>query len=123
MKNITNEDMKNALHSINSMISRCEKAQDKFSQGTPQYTLQKNRINALKICFSLIEDTINNNILNEFDRDDLEKAIAPISSLISKSEKAQTKLKQGTWQYNMLNNNLKALNIALPLLTEVVNKL
>jgi hypothetical protein len=43
--------------------------------------------------------------------------------LISKSEKAQTKLKQGTWQYNMLNNNLKALNIALPLLTEVVNKL
>ena len=41
-----------------------------------------------------------------------EAVFRPIASLISKSEKALTKLTPGTWQHTMLQNNLKALHIA-----------
>lgn len=122
MKNATNEDMKEALQSILSMIKRSENAQEKFSQGTSQHALQKNRINALKISFSLIENALGNSKLYNFEKSDFEESISPINSLISKSEKSKIKLKQGTWQHTMLCNNLKALYIALPLLMEEIEK-
>ena len=68
MKNVTNEDMNEALRLILSMINRSEKAQGKFSQGSSQHTLQKNRINALKISFSLIENALDNSILYNFEK-------------------------------------------------------
>lgn len=39
-------------------------------------------------------------------------ALRPLASLISKSEKAQQKLKPGSWQHTMLAQNLKALRFA-----------
>ena len=50
--------------------------------------------------------------------DELQEAIRPIDSLISKSEKAHQKLALGTWQHTMLQNNLKALHIASALLNK-----
>ena len=51
-------------------------------------------------------------------RSELEKALRPIVSLISKSEKAQQKLPPGTWQHTMLRDNLKALRIGRALMAE-----
>jgi hypothetical protein len=48
--------------------------------------------------------------------DELQAALRPIDSLISKSEKAQQKLTLGTWQHTMLRDNIKALHIASGLL-------
>lgn len=45
-----------------------------------------------------------------------EEVLRPIESLISKSVKAQQKLTPGTWQHTMLQDNLKALRIALELM-------
>lgn len=45
--------------------------------------------------------------------DDLQEAIRPIASLISKSEKAQQRLVPGSWQYAMLQENLDALRLVL----------
>jgi hypothetical protein len=53
-------------------------------------------------------------------KEELEEAIRPIVSLISKSEKAQQKLAPGTWQFTMLKDNLKALNIAVVLMNKEV---
>lgn len=44
--------------------------------------------------------------------DELQEVLRPIDSLISKSEKAQQKLAEGTWQHKMLRDNLNALRIA-----------
>lgn len=115
-------DKNAAIQAIVSMIERSEKAQVKFKQGTSQYTLQKNRIKALYIALALVEkelDTSDKTV--DFTKYDFEKALAPITSLISKSEKAQKKLAQGTWQHSMLENNLKALHIALPLLKNTLS--
>ena len=55
--------------------------------------------------------------MDSYSPQDREKALAPLRSLISKSEKAQQKLAPGTLQHAMLRDNLKALRIALALLT------
>ena len=46
----------------------------------------------------------------------MQAARGPIASLIGKSEKAQGKLTPATWQYNMLQDNLRALRLAEALL-------
>lgn len=122
MDDFTEKDMEEALRAIDSMIDRSEKAQGKFAQGTSQYTLQKNRIKALNIASLLIrKELAEQNITDKYTKEDLEKALAPIASLISKSEKAQEKLVPGTWQHTMLGDNIKALYIASPLLTKALS--
>lgn len=49
--------------------------------------------------------------------DELQSALRPIASLISKSEKAKGKLAPGTWQHSMLRDNLKALRMASALMS------
>ncbi|WP_148410742.1 hypothetical protein [Murimonas intestini] len=116
------KDMEKALDAILSMADKGKKAQVKFRRGTSQYTLLENRINALNIAFSLINKELGNDMSQEFERAALENACAPIQSLISKSEKAQTRLKPGTWQYVMLENNIKALYIAWPLVLKELDR-
>ena len=48
-------DLREALRAINSTVAKCEKAQAKFSEGTPQHTLTKRRLEAFYIAASLIE--------------------------------------------------------------------
>jgi len=119
MDDFTKKDIAEALQAIASMIDRSEKSQKKFAQGTSQHTLLKNRIKALNIASSLITRKLTeSDVADNFPEEDLQKALASIASLISKSEKTQQKLTQGTWQHTMLDGNLKALHIALLLLTE-----
>lgn len=124
MDNLTRKDMQEATRTIASMIDRSEKAKEKFERGTSQHTLQRNRIYALSVVSALIEKEIGlNDGLGDFTEEALRKSLDPIASLISKSEKSQKKLKQGTWQHTMLENNLKALYIASQLLTNAVNEM
>lgn len=46
---------------------------------------------------------------------ELQDARAPIESLLSKSEKARSKVAPGTWQHAMLEGNVGALRLALAL--------
>lgn len=52
----------------------------------------------------------------DYTADEVREALAPLSSLLSKSEKAQQKVAAGTWQYTMLESNIKALQVALALI-------
>jgi hypothetical protein len=56
--------------------------------------------------------------VDSFTKNELQDAIQPIASLISKSEKAQQKLAPDTWQHRMLRDNLKALHIASVLMNK-----
>jgi hypothetical protein len=56
--------------------------------------------------------------IREYTTDELQEALRPIASLISKSEKAQQRLVPGTWQHGMLRDNLKALRIASALMNK-----
>ncbi|WP_144675508.1 hypothetical protein [Desulfitobacterium sp. LBE] len=60
--------------------------------------------------------------MDDFTRADMEEALRAIASMINRTEKAQEKFAQGTWQHTMLSNNLKALHIALPMLTKALRE-
>lgn len=57
-------------------------------------------------------------LADEYTADELRGALAPLASLLSKSEKAQLKVAADTWQHAMLADNIRALRMALPLLGE-----
>lgn len=115
----TRADMEHALTAIASMMERSGKKE--FAAGTPQHTLQSNRVAALHVAQCLIQNKLAAPTdAIDCTRAELEKAVAPIASLISKSEKAQQKLKESSWQYTMLQNNLQALYIASALLEAAV---
>ena len=59
--------------------------------------------------------------MSQRSREEREKALRPIASLIGKSEKAQRKLEPGMWQYAMLRDNLKALRVASELMVGEAN--
>ena len=51
-------ELREALRSIESTLSKCEKALMKLSEGTPQHTLTKRRIEAFRIATALIKENI-----------------------------------------------------------------
>ena len=60
--------------------------------------------------------------MKNYTTNDMQEALRPITSLISKSEKAQSKLVPKSWQHAMLRDNLKALRIALALMSKKSNR-
>jgi len=59
MDNYTKEELEEALRAISSLISKCEKAQEKLTQGTSQWALLKNRIKALRLASTLITKALS----------------------------------------------------------------
>lgn len=111
-----------AIKAIEEMIVRSQNAQAKFVQGTAQHTLLENRINALKVALVLIKNKQPSSaLIEEVTKEEIQKSVAPITSLIHKSEKAQSKLQQSAWQHAMLGKNIAALYIALQMAEEALN--
>ncbi len=116
-------DLEAALTSLSDMIDRSQKAQEKFRPGSSQHSLQRNRIHALSVASRLIAAELDGGAaLEAFTKAELESAQAPLLSLLGKSEKSLTKLKEGTWQHRMLVENLKALALAIPLLSKALQQ-
>jgi hypothetical protein len=58
METYTKAELTEALRAVSSIIHKCEKAQEKFPNGTSQHTLLKNRLKAMYISKSLIEQAL-----------------------------------------------------------------
>lgn len=119
MNKYTKEELMEALQIVASTISKCEKMQLKFVEGTSQHTLLKNRIKAMYISKSLI---IDNNAMNEYTKEELIEALSPVSSIISKCEKAQLKFTEGTGHHTRLKKIIKAMYISEALITDEISK-
>jgi hypothetical protein len=59
MENYKPEELTEALRAINSIIHKCEKAQEKFPEGNSQHTLLKNRLKAMYISKALIIEALS----------------------------------------------------------------
>jgi hypothetical protein len=119
MNTYTKIELEETLQIISSTISGCEKLQPKFFEGTSQYTLLKNRINALYISKWLIT---NDNIIERYTKDELMEALRPISSIISKCEKAQKKHEEGTSHHTRFKKMIKAMYISKSFITDEISK-
>lgn len=114
----TKEELAEALCVVSSVISRCEKIQPKFMQGSSQHTLLKNRIKAMYISKSLIADE---NVTDKYTKEELVEALGPVCSIISKCEKAQLKFTKGT-SYHRFKSIIKAMYISELLITDEISK-
>lgn len=102
-----------AREAVIDMIYRSESIQTKFPVGSSQHTLQANRIRALNIARSALDGALGKIDELPYKKEAIEKAVGPLQSLFGKSEKAKSKLKPESWQYKMLDRNIRALSIAL----------
>lgn len=119
MDKYTRGELEEALQIISSAISRCEKIQPKFVEGTSQYTLLRNRIKALYISKSLITDE---NVTDKYTKEELIEALRPVYSIISKCEKAQLKFAEGTSHHTRFKKMIKAMYISKSLITDEISK-
>ena len=119
MDKYTIEELVEALRVVSSTISNCEKMQLKFAEGTSQHTLLKNRIKAMYISKSLISDE---NVMDKYTKEELIEALRPVSSVISKCEKAQLKFAEDTSQHTRLKNIIKAMYVSKSLITDEISK-
>ena len=119
MGKYTREELIEALQVVSSSISKCEEIQPKFAEGTSQYTLLKNRIKALYISKSLIT---NENAMNKYTKEELIEALRPVSSIISKCEKAQQKFVEGASHYTRFKTMIEAMYISKLLITDEISK-
>lgn len=120
MNKYTKEELEEALQVVSSTIKNCEKMHPKFEEGTSQHTLLKNRIKALYISKSLIT---GENIVDKYTKEELKKSMAPVSSVISKCEKAYIKAVEGTSTHTRLKKIIKAMNILKSLIKNEIDKI
>ncbi len=119
MDNYTKSELDQALQIISSIISRCEQARPKFAEGTSQHTLLKNRIKALNIVKCLLTDEPG---IGNYSKEELTRALRPVSSIISKCEKAQWKFAQGTSHYARYKRMIQAMYISKSLIEAEIGK-
>lgn len=58
MTNYTAQELNEALRTIDSIIYKCEKAQEKFPEGNSHHTLLRNRLKAMYISKELITEAL-----------------------------------------------------------------
>ena len=120
MEEYAKEELTGALQVVSSTISNCEKMQLKFAEGTSQHTLLKNRIKALYIAKLLITEQ---NVTGKYTKQDLINALPPVTSIISKCEKAQLKSSEGTANFTRLEEIIKTMYIAESLIIYEIDKM
>lgn len=119
MDKYTTEELSEALRVVSSTIINCEKAQLKFTEGTSQHSLLKNRLKALYISNSLLT---HENVMDKYTKEELIESLRPISSVISKCEKGQSKFAEGTSPHTRFKNIINAMYISKSLIFDEINK-
>jgi len=113
------EELEEALEVVSSMISKCEKIQPKFAEGTSQHSLLKNRIKAMYIAKSLIR---GENVADQYTKAELIDALRPVLSIIRKCEKAQSKYDKGTSHHTRFENIIKTMYTAKAFIEDEINR-
>lgn len=122
MTNYSNDAYLNAIKELDKSIHKCEGIHPKFKVGTSQHTLLINRIKALKICKSLIEDKINISSNVNYTKKELDEALNPIVSIKNKCLKAQSKYDLNNKQYNRYISLIDSMFICETLIKEAQSK-
>ncbi len=115
----TSNELSIALQVVSSTISKCEKMQPKFAEGTSQHSLLRNRIKAMHISKELINNSCE---IKSYSKGELVDALKPVDSIISKCKSGQGKHDMEALQYKRFQRIIDAMNIAKSLISEEISK-
>lgn len=118
MNKYTESEVEYSVAIITATITKCEKMQLKFSEGSSQHSLLKNRIKALYISKVLL----NGDDLSLYTKKEIEDALPPIVSIISKTTKAQAKYEKGNPYYTRHEPMLHAMKMARACLEDRIER-
>ncbi|MDD6468159.1 MAG: hypothetical protein PUF50_08280 [Erysipelotrichaceae bacterium] len=100
------QSLQRAIEIVENSKNKCIRMQGKFAEGTSHHTLLKNRIHALDVVSCLMQEN------HDLCLDDLTRAVAPIESIIHKTQKARSKYPMGTKQYQRFTPLIDAMVLA-----------
>lgn len=104
------KDLNEIHRPLASLLSKSEKAQQKFQPGSWQHTMLEENIAALRLAMSLLFPTGRKP--KRHVASDLKQATKALATMISRSVKAQAKFAPGTAQHTLQKNRIKALRFA-----------
>ncbi|AGA56949.1 hypothetical protein Theco_0748 [Thermobacillus composti KWC4] len=105
---LNQEELERTVALLTSTIAKCEKMQQKFTEGSSRHSLLKNRIKALQISKALL----TNDPSADYTSRELREALPPVQSIIHKTTKAQRKYEQGSPKYNQFEPLIRAMEIS-----------
>ena len=111
------ESMQSAYKIVASSIHKCERIQPKFEEGSPQFSLLRNRIKTLKISAALLK---NDGSIRSYTADELRSALPPICSIRHKMEKARGKYAEGTTFFTRLTPTIDAMALCGALIEDAL---
>lgn len=120
MDEYTQAELQMARRPIASLIRKSEKAQQKLVQGTWQYRMLADNLEALSVATALMDR--EGNTTGCFSQQALEKSLHTIASMIACTQNTKTKFLQGTSQHSLQKNRLQALQIAQSLMQQEVDR-
>jgi hypothetical protein len=109
----TEDDIREALCPIASLISKSEKAREKVAPGTWQHTMLSDNLEALYLASTLMSKGLSGTTEGPAsDTADLQKALSALASMIGRTVKSQANFSPGQSQHTLQRNRLKALRVA-----------
>lgn len=116
MKNAIPRDVKAAMRALASLHAKSEKAQEKLTPGTWQYTMLQGRLEALSIAMDLMSGTTCR--AENLPRETIRTAARALADMAERAENARAAFQPGTSHFSLQENRSRALRVAETLLEE-----
>ncbi|RAW13453.1 hypothetical protein DC345_19045 [Paenibacillus taichungensis] len=121
MENVSEEDKLQSIHAFQSTIRKSENALTNLTQKGNNTTLLKKRLNALYIGLSMLE-TAWNQKAHHYTKEELAEARNVLSGLFPSLENSYSKSKTGSPQKTLLRRRIKAFELAVQVMDDVMRK-
>lgn len=112
MENAPTTTRVQCIRSLQSSISKSEKALTQMTLKGANTTLLEKRLTTLRIGLAVLE-TVWNQSPNQYTRDELRAARGVLAGLLPAIEGIQAKSPEGTPQRTLLERRMKALKLAI----------
>lgn len=121
MENVSNSDKLESIKSLQSTISKLEKALSQMTQKGANTTLVKKRLKAISIGLAILENVWNQKP-HSYTEEDLAEARNVLAGLLPSIENIYVKSKAGSPQRTLLERRIKALELAIQAIDNRSNK-
>ncbi|MFS0781220.1 hypothetical protein [Bacillus sp. 1P06AnD] len=112
MENVSHAVQLESIKSMQSTISKLEKALSQMTQKGVNTTLVKKRLKAVCVGLAMLEDVWNQSP-SSYTREDVTEARHVLAGLLPSIETSYSKSKAGSPQRTLLERRIKALELAI----------
>lgn len=121
MENVTAEEKQQSIEAFHSIIRKSEKALSHMKGDSPQTKLLEKRMKAVRICLNMLNSRWNG-LEWEICQTDVKEAKKELENLLLTLPSFLKKLKEGSGQRTYITRRIKALEIAICYMNDLIEK-